>query len=598
MLARLIFATATAFSLASCALPLMKPADGHVKAESTSPGTIPQPVQFPTALPKPRPSVKAETYSVVVNNVPASELLFALARDAKLNVDIHSGIRGLVTLNAIDQTLPQLLSRIARQIDMRWELDGPNLAVMPDTPYLRIYKIDYLNMERVSQGQIGVSGQVASGSSSGSGGSSAGGGNSSSAQIQNKSDNKFWHTLVENIKDILHETDKLIPTGAVGQAGLAAQAAAQAAATQAAAAQAAAGAPPGTTPATAPIPPAQQAATFREAASVIANAEAGMLTIRATNRQHEKLQEFLDQVLVNAKRQVLIEATIAEVTLNNNYQQGIDWSILRQGAAGTSFTQSATPTVTATPTGSFFIVNSINNSFTASLRLLESFGTVRVLSSPKISVINNQSAILKVVDNRVYFTMTGSITPGTLGSAATSTFTTTPNVVAVGFVMNVTPQISADDTVILNLRPAVTRILGFVNDPNPSLANPCGIGVADCQTKAIVSPVPEIQTREMESIIKVSSGQTAVMGGLIQDSVNKAEDSVPGLNSLPGIGAIFSQRNDINTKSELVIFLRPVVVRDASIQGDYRAYRSFLPGQDFLSAPNPGRALAEGANAQ
>jgi MSHA biogenesis protein MshL len=595
MFARLLFIAVLAFFVASCALRPMDISDGHAKAEPpVATGTIPPPVQFPAALPKPKPSVKAETYSVVVNNVPASELLFALARDAKLNVDIHSGIRGLVTLNAIDQTLPQLLSRIARQIDMRWELDGANLSVMPDTPYLRLYKIDYLNVERLSQGQIGVSGQVSSGSSSGAGGSSSGSNNSSSAQIQNKSDNKFWHTLVENIKDILHETDKLIP-GLPGQPGAQAALAAQAAAQQAAAAQTAAA--PGATPApaAAPIPLAQQGATFREAASVIANPEVGVLSIRATSRQHEKLQEFLDQVLVNAKRQVLIEATIAEVSLNNSYQQGIDWSVLRQGATGSSFTQSATPITTADPSGSFFVFNSINNSFTSSIRLLESFGTVRILSSPKISVINNQSAILKVVDNRVYFTLTGSITPGTLGSAAIASFTTTPNVVAVGFVMNVTPQIASDDTIILNLRPAVTRILKFVNDPNPVLANPCGIGVTNCTTQAILSPVPEIQTREMESIIKVSSGQTAVMGGLIQDGVNYNEDSVPGVNALPGIGALFSQRNHQNTKTELVIFLRTLVIRDASIEGDYRPYRTYLPGQDFLSSPNPGKIVEGGS---
>src|SRR3972149_12160844 len=129
----------------------MKPSQSHVRADSPAPsGTIPAPVQISTVLPKPRPALKPETYSVVVNNVSVQELLFALARDAKLNVDVNPGINGTVTLNAIDQTLPQLLSRIAKQVDMRWELDGPNLVVMPDTPYLRVYKIDYLNMERTS----------------------------------------------------------------------------------------------------------------------------------------------------------------------------------------------------------------------------------------------------------------------------------------------------------------------------------------------------------------------------------------------------------------------------------------------------------------
>ena len=102
----------TALLLTACATPAMKPSVAHIKAEPEKPtANIPPPVQFPTSLPKPKPAVKAETYSVVVNNVPVAELLFALARDAKINVDVHPGIRGSVTLNAIDQTLPQAIRR-------------------------------------------------------------------------------------------------------------------------------------------------------------------------------------------------------------------------------------------------------------------------------------------------------------------------------------------------------------------------------------------------------------------------------------------------------------------------------------------------------
>jgi general secretion pathway protein D len=572
---RKLITVAAALLVSACVTPTMKPSDAHIRAEPEKPvANIPPPVQFPIALPKPKPAVKAETYSVVVNNVPVAELLFALARDAKINVDVHPGMRGSVTLNAIDQTLPQLLSRIAKQADMRWELDGPNLLVMPDSPFLRIYKIDYVNLERTSSGQIGVSGQISTGSVvSGSGGGGSGGGNASSAQVQNRSDNKFWPTMVNNVKDILHETDKLIPaSGVLPPGGVQAQPAI------------AAGAPGAVAPggaANVVQAPAQQGATFREAASVIANAEAGVLIIRATSRQHEKIQEFLDQVLVSAKRQVMIEATIAEVTLNNNFQQGINWNLFRRGPAGTRLAQSATGTTTANPNGSFFVLNYVADSFTASLQLLESFGTVRVLSSPKISVINNQSAILKVVDNLVYFTIKTDTIAATAVGAATTTFTATPNVVPVGFVMNVTPQISSDDTILLNLRPAVTRILSYVTDPTPGLA--------------VANRIPQIQTREMESLIKVSSGETAVMGGLIQDSINNNEDGIPGINRIPGLGELFTQRNNTNSKTELVIFLRPIVVRDASLEGDFRAYRSFLPGQDFLSAPNPGKPILEGA---
>jgi MSHA biogenesis protein MshL len=560
-------------SLAGCYQP-MRPSEGHLGTEAgPAAGTIPPPVSVTAAVPKPRPSRKAETYSVVVNNVRVPELLFALARDARLNVDIHPGITGTVTLNAIDQTLPQLLNRISKQVDMRWELDGPNLAVMPDSPFLRVYKIDYVNMERSSTGTVAVSGQISGTPAAGGAGGSAGGGgagggagaNTSTVTVRNSTTNKFWDTLVDNIGDILRETDKILPTGAaaavpppqVGAAG----------------GGGGAGAPGGAAPATGPVAPN---VSYREAASVIANREAGVLSIRATSRQHEKIQEFLDQVLVNARRQVLIEATIVEVRLSNAYNQGIDWGILRSGLAGFNIQQQPTGVVTAQPPGSMFTLNYTSANFTATIKLLETFGNVRVLSSPRVSVINNQTAILKVVDNRVYFTISAQTSQNQTN--ALTTFTTTPNVVPVGLVMNVTPNINDSDSVLFNVKPTVSRIIGFVNDPNPVLA-----------AANVTSRIPEIQTREIESVMKVSSGQIAVMGGLIQDEASSNEDYVPWVNRIPVIGNIFGNRTLQSQKSELVIFLRPLVIRDASVDGDFRDYRQYLPGEDFMNEPNPAR---------
>src|SRR6266513_2021417 len=135
--------------LSACAQAPVKPAESHLRAGEPRPeGLIARPVQMAPVLPRPKPSVRPETYSVVVSNVRVQELLFALARDARLNVDISPDITGTVTLNAIDQTLPQLLARIARQVDLRWEIDGQTLIVMRDTPFLRAYKIDYLSAAR------------------------------------------------------------------------------------------------------------------------------------------------------------------------------------------------------------------------------------------------------------------------------------------------------------------------------------------------------------------------------------------------------------------------------------------------------------------
>lgn len=550
----------------------MQPSPGHIDTAQKAPsGAIPAPVQAPVAPPRPQPAVKAETYSVVVNSVRVHELLFALARDARLNIDIHPGITGAVTLNAIDQTLPQLLNRISKQVDMRYELDGPNLIVMPDSPFLRVYKIDYVNMVRDTSGDMSVSAEIAGGGMAPGAGTAAGGGstgggtgaNVSSLRIKNVSNNRFWVTLVDNVKDILRETDKILPAGgASAPVPVPAPAGAPAAG---------AGQPGVQVASAAPAP----SVTFREAASVIANPESGVLFIRASSRQHEKIQEFLDRVLTNARRQVLLEATIVEVLLSNEYQQGIDWSYV---GSNFSIGQAGTPVL-----GPVFSIAYAATHFNAIVELLEKFGTTRIISSPRITAINNQTAVLKVVENVVYFLVQSQQSQATNAPSLT-TVTTTPQTVPVGLVMNITPQIGDDESILLNLKPSISSITSFVPDPNPTLTIP--------------NRIPQIATREMESVLKLASGEIGVMGGLIQDRVENTDNTIPGVNRLPLLGNIFANRDLNNTKSELVIFLRPVVIRDPSIAGDFKGYRVFLPGENFLSAPNPGRPMVPNAQVQ
>src|SRR5687767_8130243 len=205
-----------AMMAAACAPVPMKPAAQHISADEPRPlGDIPAPVQIAPVLPPPKPTARPETYSVVVNNVRVQELLFALARDAKLNVDIHPEIAGTITLNAIEQTLPQLLARIARQVDMRYEIRDNTIIVVPDSPYLRTYRVDYLNMSRDTQSDVSLSTSIGGGAVAGAGaaaGTPAGGG--TQQRISNKSNNHFWESLIANVKDILRETDRVLPAQA------------------------------------------------------------------------------------------------------------------------------------------------------------------------------------------------------------------------------------------------------------------------------------------------------------------------------------------------------------------------------------------------
>lgn len=574
--------------LAACGTTPIAPSDKHIKqtaAEVTHDNAdIPQASRRSIPLPPPTPAPKVETYSVVVSNVSAQEILFALARDAKINIDIHSGIEGNVTLNAINQTLPQILSRIAQQVDMRYELSNGNLSVMPDDPYLKQYKIDYVNMSRDSDSTVSNSSQL--------GGAGATGTNSSVLAIKNASKNHFWETLTKNITDILRETDQILPEGSSettvqkslnsSTTGTGAQTAAGKKQTAKAGFE------------NSPNPAALEEdgttvtrrVNFREKASVISNPESGVITVRATGRQHEKIQAFVDQVMTSARRQVLIEATIVEVSLSDNYKQGIDWSkVLTAGGDPKGFIlgQKGTPVTPATADKGSLVVNYTNpgsqyGDINTSISLLETFGNVKVLSSPKLSVMNNQTAMLRVVDNLVYFTIQANTT--TNQTTTTTTYSTTAVTVPTGFTMSLTPQINDSDSVLINLRPSISRLLKYVDDPNP-----------DLKKAGVTSSIPQLQTREMESILRIENNQVAILGGLMEDRINKNTQEIPLLGRLPLIGNLFQNRDDTTTKTELVIFLRPTVIKDASLDGDYKEFRNSLPKDDFLKEDATGAPI-------
>ena len=184
-------------------------------------------------------------------------------------------------------------------------------------------------------------------------------------------------------------------------------------------------------------------------------------------------------------------------------------------------------------------------------------------------VLNNQTAVLKVVDNLVYFTVQAQQSQAAVGGSVLSTITTTPNTVPVGVVMSVTPQINDTGKVNVNVRPTISRVLSFVRDPNPQLL-------------AIPSQIPQIQVREMESILQIDSGNTAVLGGLMQDEIVRNTDKVPGLSDVPIVGKLFTGKNDASQKTELVIFLRPTVISSASLESDeLQSYKQYLPAQQL-----------------
>ena len=574
--------------LAGCAhQSTIQPSNGHIDGKTTAAqadnqssiaAPIPKLVKSNPLLPTPKATTKAQTYSVVVNEVPVKEILFALARESKLNIDIHPSIQGRATLNAVDQTLPAILERLARQVDLTYKMEGNTLFIAPDSPVLRTYKVDYVNMNRDTKSFIGADGQISSSAQIGESTSTNGNGanNSSRTSIDSTSKNHLWESLIINIKELLAETDKEVIVTRIGAASKSDKQS-NSKATNINSAQ--------SDNAKADTEDRElQKSEYKTllAANVIANAETGVISVRATNKQHEKVQEFIDKVMGSARKQVLIEATIVQVKLSDGYQAGIDWSRLGQlGSSGFVFSQVLGPQIGTVVSaaniarnGSGIIAGYVNGNrgILSSVQLLQQFGDTKVLSSPKLMVLNNQTAVMKVVTNKVYFTVQAQQSQAAVGGSVLSSVTTTPNTVPIGLVMSVTPQISETGNVNLNVRPTITSTnqQDDVQDPNPSLRG----GVA--------SFIPVIQVSEMESILQVDSGKTAVLGGLMQDTIQRSTDKVPGLSSIPGVGKIFTGRNDSNQKTELVIFLRPTVIPDASLESDeLQSYKQYLPEQQL-----------------
>jgi general secretion pathway protein D len=378
-------------------------------------------------------------------------------------------------------------------------------VIEKDSPFIRTYRVDYLNMSRTTTSDVQVATQIASGGSV-----DGGGGSNSSTTVKNDSSNDFWKTLEENI-------------GALADVG-------------------------------------------GLAGTVISNRESGVISVRTTSAAHDDIQDFISQVISSARKQVLIEATVVEVTLNDEFQAGVDWSRISNGN-GWGFQQNvlAGALGTAPFTSATYVNNNAERNVSAAVKALDSFGEVSVMSSPKIMAINNQTSILKVVDNRVYFSTEVEEEDGGENNPASRTETTTIHTVSVGFVMNVTPFITENNEIILNIRPTISRILRFVNTPNAGLA-----------AAGITNPVPEIQVREMESVLRVADGNTAVIGGLMQDTANDVSSGIPGLRDLPGIGFLFGTQSEQLAKTELVIFLRPRIIDNASLDTSLQDFKRFL----------------------
>jgi len=532
--------------------------------------------------------------SISVNqSVPLRDILYELAQQAEYDIELDPRISGSIIFTVREKPFDLVIKRIADISNLRYRFSDGILRVELDTPYNKVYKVNYLNYVRTNTGAINNNISVVSGDGADTG---------SNFEAASESEADFWGEMEVNLEQLLGggttgdlktDTDpritavdqnpqvQAVAPPSAGEAGVTVQ-------------------PPDAVLRVESLPVddggaggstggqgSEEEDLYEQSFTI--NKQAGLINVHATERTHEEVRNYLRVVERSTSAQVLIEAKIMEVELNDEYVTGIDWSDLglfsgnvtsgffNSGTLLGSFLPNDIPVVAAGTeiTGNTnFAIGYAGNNIKVLVEALEAFGTVRALSSPRMTVLNNQSAVLNVATNRVFFELEINTTTGTAGSSSTINISSDIRNVPVGVLVNVQPSIDLENnTVSLALRPTITRVVSTKNDPAVAFAAATVPAAA-----GIVSPIPELNVQEIDSVIQVRSGQPIVMGGLLQDRATTSQEGLPVLSELPVLGALFRDHTDLIQKTELVIFLKATILKspgDSIDDADRDIYRMF-----------------------
>lgn len=539
---------------------------------------IPDLAEIIAAPPQPKIGATQLVSLAVTDDVPLKDVLLELARLAKVDIDVDAGITGGVSLRATDRPFNEVIERIANMAGLRYNMKNGVLRVERDTPYVQIYSLDLLNTDRSSNGSISTGGSAVAGGSSGS---SGGSGSGSVSSITATSNSDFWTKFESSIGQILSYTPvqrsssvtiAAQPVPAQPQETPATPASSESSKAVIKPTQAVVASPS----AVAAPSPAVGATPGANGTFYVVNRQASTLTVSATEKQHEMIKKFLANVVENTSSQVLIEAKVVEVNLNDSYQSGINWT--RFGGSTLKFSGDLSKAISSDNTNDVPVMTVLKNNvlrtgvdLSAAVKLLDEFGTTRALSSPRLNAMNNQQAVLSFVENIVYFKVTLTSTPtttsGTTTTQGTITASSEKEEEPVGIILSIQPSINREtNEITLGIRPTLKRFVKFVDDPGFKINLALALQTFDVTTdvgKALagtVSQIPQIETKELDSIVKVKSGQTLVIGGLLEDKVTNTDSGVPYASELPFFGNLFKYVDKTNSKKELVIFIRATIV--------------------------------------
>lgn len=488
----------------------------------------------------------------VTEDVPLKDVLLEIAKLADLDIEIDPKIQGGIILKVKDRPLGDVIEKISEIANLRFHIYEGVLTVERDLPFIKHYPVDFLNLTRSSNSTVSLTTGLV-------GGEGGGVGSGSKSDTTSSYDGDVWKTIQLDINSILD------PSKADEGSG-------------------------GATGGTVIVP--KEEMTF-----ITMNKQAGLVNVKATQKQHRKIADYLEQVRRRMSAQVLIEAKIVEVALNEFYESGIDWNIvemagLRMGLKGTFSGVAGQDAIFGNPTNNLamgiFTHDSsisganINDASTTEtlVKLLNIFGTSRTLSSPRLNAMNNQQAILSFARNEVYFKLNIDQSPITTTTSTTNvTLTQTTveselNTVPIGVLMTLQPSINVDtNEIIMNIRPTLSRSVGTVTDPAVSFAVS---SLSTTTASTLTSTVPVVEVKELDSIVKIKSGDVMILGGMMEDRNVNEDQGVPFISAIPFIGNAFKAAQRTKRIVQTVIFIKATIVDSGDTPPeDQRFYNKF-----------------------